>query len=65
MARNAATDTPSLWSWQDGVRVPRVGEQTGLYHRYVLTATWRERGLTDGLEKTYRLVSYKARLHEL
>ena len=65
MARSVASLTPDQWGWQDGVRVPRVGEQTGLYHRYVLTANWVDRGLTDGSQRTYRLVAYKARLHEL
>ncbi|HAE38427.1 MAG TPA: hypothetical protein DCG57_07285 [Candidatus Riflebacteria bacterium] len=65
MARNIASTTPAGWGWQAGVRVPRVGDQTGLFNRYVLTATWFDRGLSDGSQKTYRLVSYKARLHEL
>lgn len=65
MSRNNASDTPLEWGWQKNVRVPRVGDQTGLYHRYVLTATWFDRGLSDGLQRTYRLVSSKARLHEL
>ncbi len=65
MARSVASDTPSQWSWQADVKVPRVGEQTGLYHRYELTANWFDRGMTDGTQRTYRLVSYKARLQEL
>jgi hypothetical protein len=65
MARNNATATPDQWQWQDNVKVPRVGEQSGLYHRYALTATWVDRGATAGTPRTYRLVSYKARLNEI
>jgi len=65
MARNNASDSPALWEWQDDVKVPRVGEQSGLYHRYALTATWFDRDSTGGTQRTYRLVSYKARLQEL
>jgi len=64
MSRLAASETPDLWGWQANVNVPRVGEQSGLYHRYELTATWNNRNL-GGDQSTYRLVSYKARLHEI
>jgi hypothetical protein len=65
MARNNASDSPALWGWQTNVKVPRVGEQSGLYHRYALTANWFDRGATEGTQRTYRLVSYKARLQGL
>jgi hypothetical protein len=65
MARNNASDSPALWEWQNDVKVPRIGEQSGLYHRYALTATWFDRGSTQGTQRIYRLVSYKARLQEL
>jgi hypothetical protein len=60
MARNVASLTPSNWGWISGVKVPRTGTQTGVYHRYSLTATWVDRGASDGTERTYSLVSYKA-----
>lgn len=64
MARNTAPADPSSWGWQE-TSVPRTDTQAGLYHRYTLTNTWTEKGLTDGNQRIYRLISYKARLHEL
>lgn len=62
MLRANASETPGLWGWVNTVQPTQLSARRGLFHRYQLSVTWQDPSFPG--ERSYRLVSYKARLQE-
>ncbi len=54
-AKGNQPNTPANWGWVD-----RNIPYSNLYHRYVLTVTWQDKGVKTG--KFYTLASHKAKI---